>query len=262
MAHTIKGGLALDIGNTKIHAQVRSADHQLLDEWRRPTEEHASLHEIIEQSYQRAKKLLGSPPGFVGLGFGGPVDPKTGSAKLSLVTKFSDSVTTRQVSEMLGGIPVAHFNDVAASAHALAFPHFELDTTLLTKNARLETGPSVLVEIGTGVGIAYCLPDGTVMPSEAVRIHASNGRPYGLNLCGSIGFKNLTQELQQGGVAPPTEVEEALGRGDTLGPLITGRIAGKRYANLQDQRHRPDSEGRVRRRDTASTVTIVKGAKQ
>jgi hypothetical protein len=126
---------------------------------------------------------------------------------------------------MLGGVPAVHLNDVAASAHALDFPHFKLDSTLLTKNARIEAGPSVLVEIGTGVGTAYCLPDGTVMPSEAVRIHASNGLPYGLNLCGSQGFVNIAKELTKDGIVMPADIAELLDAGDTLGPVITARIA-------------------------------------
>jgi len=221
---TIAGGFALDIGNTKTHGQVRDAEHNLVREWTVSTPSHTSLSEVIKEGYKRAEESLGRKPEFVGLGFGGPVDEKTGAAKLTLVTSFDDTVTRQEVSEMLGGVPVVHLNDVAASAHALDFPHFKLDATLLTKDARVEVGPSVLVEIGTGVGTAYCLPDGTVMPSEAVRIHASNGVPYGLNLCGSQGFVNITKELADSGVVVPADVKELLDAGDTLGPVITARI--------------------------------------
>jgi predicted NBD/HSP70 family sugar kinase len=227
MIQNTRGGFALDIGNTKTHGQVRGPNHELLDDWVVPTTQHNALRDVIEQGYAHAAQSLGGQPDFVGLGFGGPVDPKTGSATLTLVTKFNDTVTTKEVSEMLDGVPVVHLNDVAASAHALVFPHFELNTTLLTKDARLEPGPSALVEIGTGVGTAYCLPDGTVMPSEVARVHASNGKPYGLNLCGSVGFKNLTRELQQRGSVLPSEIDEALQRRDDLGPVISKRIAGK-----------------------------------
>jgi predicted NBD/HSP70 family sugar kinase len=220
-----RGGLALDIGNTKTHGQVRNTKHELLDEWTVSTSQHNSLAEVIEQGYERAQKSLGAKPEFVGLGFGGPVDPKTGAAKLTLVTAFNDTVTSEGVSTMLGGVPVIHLNDVAASAHALDFPHFKIDSTLLTEEARFEIGPSVLVEIGTGVGTAYCLPGGTVMPSEAVRIHASNGQPYGLNLCGSQGFINLTRELRGNNVKMPVDIATALRSGDTLGPTITKQIA-------------------------------------
>lgn len=221
----IKGGFALDIGNTKTHGQVRDSEHKLVEEWTVPTPSHPSLADVIKDGYRRAQESLGAEPQFVGLGFGGPVDQKTGAAKLTLVTEFNDTVTRQEVSEMLGGVPVVHLNDVAASAHALDFPHFKLDATLLTKNARVEAGPSVLVEIGTGVGTAYCLPDGTVMPSEAVRIHASNGTPYGLNLCGSQGFVNITKELLESGMIIPADIAELLDSGDTLGPIITTRIA-------------------------------------
>lgn len=220
-----KGGFALDIGNTKTHGQVRDAEHKLITEWTVSTPAHTSLLNVIKEGYKRAEESLGGRPQFVGLGFGGPVDPKTGAAKLTLVTEFDDTVTQDGISEMLGGVPVVHLNDVAASAHSLDFPHFKLDSTLLTKNARIEVGPSVLVEIGTGVGTAYCLPDGTVMPSEAVRIHASNGIPYGLNLCGSKGFISITRELERSGIALPQEITTLLDSGDTLGPTITGGIA-------------------------------------
>jgi predicted NBD/HSP70 family sugar kinase len=219
------GGFALDIGNTKTHGQVRGPNHELLDDWVVPTTQHNALREVIEQGYAHATQSLGGQPDFVGLGFGGPVDPKTGSATLTLVTKFNDTVTTKEVSEMLNGVPVVHLNDVAASAHALVFPHFTVDATLLTKGARQEAGPSVLIEIGTGVGSAYCLPDGTVMPSEAARIHASNGQPFGLNLCGSQGFIHITKELEQSGQPIPAYIREAQAAGDTLGPLLTQRIA-------------------------------------
>lgn len=222
---TTAGGFALDIGNTKTHGQVRDIEHNLIKEWTVPTPSHASLSEVIREGYERAEESLGGKPEFVGLGFGGPVDAKTGAAKLTLVTEFNDTVTRQGVSEMLGGVPVVHLNDVAASAHALDFPHFKLDATVLTKNARIEVGPSVLVEIGTGVGTAYCLPDGTVMPSEAVRIHASNGRPYGLNLCGSQGFVGIAKELTENGVVMPVDIAELLDAGDTLGPVITARVA-------------------------------------
>jgi predicted NBD/HSP70 family sugar kinase len=219
------GGFALDIGNTKTHGQVRDAEHNLVKEWTVPTSSHTSLSEVISEGYKRAEESLGGKPEFVGLGFGGPVDAKTGAARLTLVTEFSDTVTRQGVSEMLGGVPVVHLNDVAASAHSLDFPHFKLDTTLLTKKARIEFGPSVLVEIGTGVGTAYCLSDGTVMPSEAVRIHASNGVPYGLNLCGSQGFVGIAKELTESGIVMPADIAELLNAGDTLGPVITARIA-------------------------------------
>lgn len=225
MNKIVKGGFALDIGNTKTHGQVRDAEHILIEEWTVPTPSHTSLSEVIKQGYQRAEASLGGKPEFVGLGFGGPVDEKTGAAKLTLVTEFDDTVTRQEVSEMLGGVPVVHLNDVAASAHALDFPHFKLDATILTQNARIEVGPSVLVEIGTGVGTAYCLPDGTVMPSEAVRIHASNGVPYGLNLCGSRGFINIAKELTKNGTVMPADIIELLDDGDTLGPVITAKIA-------------------------------------
>lgn len=217
-------GLALDIGNTKTQGQVRNTNHELVAEWTVPTTQHTSLAEVIEQGYQRAQEAIGEGPGFVGLGFGGPVDPATGAAKLTLVTEFSDSVTHEGISAMLGGVPVVHLNDVAASAHALSFPHFQADTTVLTQNPRYEVGVSVLVEIGTGVGVAFCLPDGTVMPSEIARIHASNGQPFGLNLCGSRGFIDITKELQAEGNEMPHDLLEALEAGDTLGPRLTKRI--------------------------------------
>ena len=230
-----QGGFALDIDNTKTHGQVRDAEHKLITEWTTPTPSHNSLADVIKTGYGRAKESLGAEPDFVGVGFGGPVDPKTGAAKLILVTEFSDTVTHHQVSEMLGGVPVVHLNDVAASAHALDFPHFKPDATLLTKNAVIEVGPSVLVEIGTGVGTAYCLPGGTVMPSEAVRIHASNGVPHGLNLCGSLGFVNVTNELIEKGVALPVDIAKLLEAGDTLGPTITARIAAGDSDNFIEQ---------------------------
>jgi len=114
---------------------------------------------------------------------------------------------------------------VAASAHALRFPYFTLDHTLLSAAPYDGSGNAVLVEIGTGVGVACSLPNGQVISSEAVRIHASNGVPYGLNLCGSQGFRRLVAKLQAQGLTLPESVEREFLLDESLGPLITALIA-------------------------------------
>lgn len=215
-------GLAIDVGNTKVHIQARDGNHELLFDRTVPTIDHDTLASVIENASGMTRAELGGPPQFAGAGFGGPMDPDTGRAKLSLVSKFSDSVTADQVSALLGGIPVALLNDVAASAHALVSKRIHLNYTSLTPEPVEHAGPYVLTEIGTGVGAACCLPDReAVIPSEAMRVHSSNGRPHGLNISGDEGFANLVATLSDDGVELPKEVEAARHDKRLLGPIVT-----------------------------------------
>ena len=50
------GAVALDIGNTKTHGQIRDINHEILDEWTVPTKQHDSLTQIIEQGFIRAQR--------------------------------------------------------------------------------------------------------------------------------------------------------------------------------------------------------------
>ncbi len=61
----IKGGFALDIGNTKTHGQVRDANHNLVKEWTVSTPSHPSLADVIQDGYRRAQESLGAEPQFV-----------------------------------------------------------------------------------------------------------------------------------------------------------------------------------------------------
>lgn len=220
-----KGALSIDIGNTKTHAQVRGVHHELLDEWTMRTKHHRSLSEVIEQGFLRSKEVLGGKPDVVGLGFGGPVDPDTGAVKLAFVPEFTDDVTRASVQVLVENTPVVHLNDVAAAAHYLVSPYFTPNYTMLTAEPVMAEGPAVLVEIGTGVGTAYCFPDGAVKPSEAHRSHASNGTPFGHNLSGDQGFIRLLQRVREQVTEPPKELQDALDQKEAAGPTITALIA-------------------------------------
>lgn len=218
-------GLAIDVGNTKIHIQARNTEHKLIYDGTVPTAGHDTLADVLRWACAEAVGKTGGKPGFVGAGIGGPIDAQTGAAKLSLVTKFDDSVTPSQVSEMFGGVPIVLLNDVEASAYALSFPQLELSVTSLTHDPLDLPGPYVLTEIGTGVGVACFIPAGAVIPSEAMRVHANNGIPYGLNLSGNEGFINLVDELSSDGVKLPPAVVSARDDRSRLGPLITDLVA-------------------------------------
>lgn len=218
-------GLAIDVGNTKVHAQLRNERHLTLWDWSAATATFSSHVQIIEEAFWVAKRTANREPDFVGIGFGYPVDPKTGLAKLTLATHLTDSITVAQVRALLHGLPVFHFNDVEAATHALDFAYLTASHTALTPVKQPGDGTSVLIEIGTGVGVACRLPGGQVLSSEAMRIHAGDGVPYGLKLCGSEGFHRLVAELAADGARLPDRIQRALESDQELGPLMTLGIA-------------------------------------
>jgi glucokinase len=218
------GVLAIDIGNTKVNGQVRDAHYQLIDEWKTPTKQYDSLLDVIEQGFARAKKALRDKPDVVGLGFGGPVDSQTGAVKLAFVPEFQE-ITQETAKSILEGVPVVHLNDVEAAAHILVSPYFEPTCTSLSPEPILKPGPSMLIEIGTGVGTACALSGGSILPSEAHWAPAKDSVPHGHRLSGDYGFPRLIEVLQQRGTKLPSVLSESLSKEQTLGPLITEMIA-------------------------------------
>lgn|GEM_PF-4527549 len=90
-------GLGIDIGNTKVQFQLRDKEHTLLARLTIPTFYFDSHIAVIEYGFTWAMGRLRRDPDFVGIGFGCPVDTKTGFAKLTLATHLMGSVTTDQV---------------------------------------------------------------------------------------------------------------------------------------------------------------------
>lgn len=117
MANSNSAFLALEIGGTKLQLVAGSADGVIHRRWRSTIDKNAGAHGIREQLAAWFPEAVASTaPAALGVGFGGPVDWRTGRiARSHQISGWSDVPLRDWLSEV-SGIPVQVDNDANVAA--------------------------------------------------------------------------------------------------------------------------------------------------
>lgn len=199
--------LVMDIGGTRSRlALARSAagDLQLQSTTVEPTPE-GSLSGVIADFLERT----GRPPlSCVAAAVAGPVD--AGSEARARMTNRALEISTQELRAVSGAPRALLLNDLAAVAAALpVLPNSSLVPIGPLRHAR--DGARVVIGVGTGIGVAALMADGTLVSGEGGH-------------CESPLFDEVAQRLRGAGAR---SVEDMLA-GSRLGEIyaaVTGQAA-------------------------------------
>lgn len=113
--------IGIEIGATKLQVAAGDSNARLLDVHRMPTNQHCDAHTIREQIAAIMPRFIQQyRPVAAGVGFGGPVDHKTGGVADSFQVGGWTGFDLKHWAEDLMGLPVVVENDSNASALAEA----------------------------------------------------------------------------------------------------------------------------------------------
>jgi glucokinase len=113
--------IGIEIGGTKLQLVVGDGSANIIDRVRYPVDRTGGAIKIREQIQQGIEKLLAvNKVDAIGVGFGGPVDWKTGAIQLSHQVEGWGKFNLKTWLEELTGLPVAIDNDANTAALAEA----------------------------------------------------------------------------------------------------------------------------------------------
>ena len=234
--------LAGDVGATKILLEAgdfRSGRWESAFARRYAIVDYANMHDVVEAflgEWERAK-ANGARLETGGIGVAGPVEGNTARMTNRPWIVDGDALAVR-----FGLKYVRIVNDLAATARGVEF--LADDERLVVQEGHPDAGaPRVVLGVGTGLGVAYLVPDRDgalqVVPGEgghagfspashdqaelAAWLFARHGRVENEHIVSGLGMSNVYRFVRQRGGAPaqapeslqPAEiVDAALGRGD------------------------------------------------
>jgi glucokinase len=149
--------LGIEIGGTKLQMVSADAQAKLLDRRRFQVERKEGAEGIRRQIERTLPELLDRwKPAAVGVGFGGPVDGRSGCiARSHQIEGWSGFNLRSWVASLAGGLPVWVENDANTAALGEAL-----------RGAGVGTNPVFYVTLGSGVG-GGCVVDGRIYHGAA-----------------------------------------------------------------------------------------------
>jgi glucokinase len=200
--------LGIEIGGTKLQAVVGDAAGRIERRWRAAVERAAGAEGILQQLEAGMRQLLSHGDCVaVGIGFGGPIDWRTGTIARSHQIGGWDGFALMDWARRVSGRPVAVDNDanVAALGEALA-------------GAGRGADPVFYVTLGSGVG-------GGLITGK--RIY--HGAPPGEAEIGHVRLDRSGTIVEQrcSGWAVDARIRELAGTGSALRRLIGDQRSGE-----------------------------------